>query len=233
MSKQLLLAGSALVLAFSVAGAAEKRPPVTRPPLVKKTDAKKKTRPAINIEQTFAPLAKGGYSERLTAFAALLPRAGELSAAARAEAARLRKLPEQSNPVSKRMLAFVTGSLDDLAAEVPVMAAWKPGLPQGARKVSGRRVDLTSKNQPVAEVLARAGKGWGVAIELSPAARRFKAALDLDLAGNPNMKEFLGWLAADQNLVCGHVGEKVVLVAPASVALKVNMDKAKAEANKK
>ncbi len=226
MPSKLLLAVPALALTFSVSAAAEKRPPIKRPPLVKKT--RKKTKPAIAIGKDFVALAKGGYSARLAAFAALLPRAGELAPAASAEARRLRKLPEQTNEVSRRMLAFVTGCLDDLVAEVAVMKKWKKGPSPKADKISGRTVDLTCKDLAIAKLLARASKGWGVTIELSPAARRFKAALDLELTGAPSLKEFLDWLAGDQGLVYGHVGDKIVIVPPASVTLKHNMDKAKA-----
>jgi hypothetical protein len=189
---------------------------------------KPKPQAEFEIKPPFDALVVGKADERMTAFTALIPKAAELAEAARAEAARLKALPTPEEPTAtrQRILDAATGALDALVAEAEAMKAWKPGLPAAAEKVQGKTVPMDCKDQPIGAVLKKAAAGWGLGIELSPAAVRTVGALGVDLEGSPSLRQFLEWLAAEQGLICGQSGEKVVLVPAGSLKLRENIEKA-------
>jgi hypothetical protein len=187
----------------------------------------------IEVQPPFDKLVTGDYPERLAALTALVPRAAELADAAKAEAARLRALPPpKEGSVGRRIMDFATGALDALAAESELMKTWKPGLPAAAEKVKGQKVALDCKDTAIEAVLKRGSAAWGVTLELSPAGTVLRGALDVSLVGSPTLKEFVDWLCAEQGLVCGQAGGKVVLVPPAALQLQANIEKAKGERRK-
>ena len=214
MSARLLSVFILLLAAPPSAAPAAEGEPVT---VVKKPEKRKKL--PFEITEPFNKLVTGDYAERLAAFNAMLPEAGKLAESARAEAARLRALPEQLGEVSRRVLGDAIGALDDLVAEAELAASWEKGLSPAARKVRGRTVDLTCRDKPIVELLEKASKGYGVEIELSPAARRLKATLVADLTGPPTLLQFVDWLAGAESLIYGHVGEKLVFVPAGTVEL--------------
>ena len=231
----LMLAG--LVMTAGQAGET-KSLPVRRPPLVQSDPAstappperpKEKAKPGLQVDPHFVPLVEGKFSERAAALAAALACAHDLAAPARAEAARLRALTEVERAGHRDMLDWLLGCLDDLVAEEALVRSWKKGLSKEAEAISGRTVDLTCTNSPVADVLSKASKGWGLAFELSPAARRLNSGLEMSLDGAPSLEQFVKWLAAGNELICGHAGGKLVLVPPASVKLAENIEKAAKE----
>ncbi len=182
----------------------------------------------IKVQAPFDAIFTGRrHVDRVNAFRDLLPRAGELAGAARAEAVRLRALaaPKEGS-FARSAFDFTLKSLDALAAEPEAVKSWKTGLPASAGKVAAKVVNLDCTDRPIAEVLARAAAGWGVAIELSPAATQTAAALDVSLEGAPNLKEFLEWLCGEQGLVYGCSGDRIVLALPESVKLRDNLEKA-------
>jgi len=201
---------------------------------VKDKPPKPKPQALFEVQPPFGSLVIGDYGDRVKAFMDFLPKAAELAPAAKAEAARLRALPPpEANTAAQRIMAFVTGSLDALCAEAELMKSWKKGPPPSAGKVIDKVVAMDCKEKPIADVLAKASAGWGVTFELSPAARIATGAMDVDLEGAPSLKDFLKWLADEQGLLCGFVGEKIVLTTAASVKLQENIEKAGKEKDKK
>ncbi|MHC4915878.1 MAG: hypothetical protein ACYTGB_10340 [Planctomycetota bacterium] len=214
-----LSAVSFLITLLSFASAGEsgeggRRPPLVRPP---RTDRRPRVaRPVIQVAEEFRPLATGKYSERMAAFEALLPRAAELADSAKAEARRLEALEPPDAVRVREVIAFVKGCLADLAAEAALLRAWKRGLGPRGEAAAGKSTDMTCQAKPVAAMLEKAGRGYGVKIELSPAARRIDASLDLTLDGSPTLKQFVDWLCGDRGYTCGHANGKITLVPAAS-----------------
>jgi hypothetical protein len=157
--------------------------------------------------------------KHLAALADLVERGEQLAGRAAAEAKRLRKLPKQRNERVQGVVDSVISSLETVAAERALMAKWKKGLSKKADSISGKQADMTCTNLAVGKLLRKASEGWGVTIELSPAARKFKATLDVDVEGSPTLKQFLDWLAADQGLTYGHAEGKMVFVPNCSLKL--------------
>jgi hypothetical protein len=176
-------------------------------------------RPPLVINEPFAALARGAYEDRVAALAGLLERADELAEAAQAEAARLRALPAVEISRHRQVLDFVCSALDVIPAEAAAMSSWEAGLSPEAAKISGRTCDLTCQNEQVSALLTRAGRGWGVSVSLSPAAAFMKSGLLLDLEGAPPLGEFVKWLQAEEDLVCGHVGDGLIFAPRCSAAL--------------
>jgi len=219
--RRALVSAGIVLLAALFAGAGEPQPPAKA--------AQPKPDAEIAVKPPFDKLYSSKYHrERVAALVALLPRAEELSEAAKAEAARLRGLPApEEGSAARGILDFAIGSLEAIAAEPEVIKKWKRGLPAAAQKSAEKVVALDCRDKPIAEVLRRASAGWGVSIEMSPAAWRAAGALDVSLEGSPTLGQFLDWLCAEQGLVCGASGERVVLVLPASLRLQENIEKAK------
>jgi hypothetical protein len=208
----------AALLAGALAAVGGEPPPARGPEAGKRE-------PIIEVKAPFEKLFTGKkHLDRVAALKELLPRAGELADAARTEAERLRGLPpSKEGSVTRNILEFAVRSLDALAAEPGVMKSWKAGLSPAAAKVAEKVVAMDCSDRPVSEVIRKASAGWGVPIELSPAAWPAAGALDVTLEGSPTLKEFLDWLCQEQGLVCGCSGDKVVLALPASVKLQENM----------
>jgi hypothetical protein len=176
-------------------------------------------RGAVTVQTPFSGLAAAGYSERLAAFAALLPRAAEVSAKAFVEINVLRAHQKAGRHVPRPAIE----ALEDLRAEAGLLAGWEEGLPACAEGVKGSQFTVNCSRTPVAEALRMASRSWGVRLELSPGARRLLAALDLELSGTTDLEGFLRWVTVDRSrtyggiLVVGHVGDTVVLVPAESL----------------
>ncbi len=232
MLKFVLSGCVAISIVASLARAAEKSTGVKRPPILAPgsdtSNPRSKKQPSVKfpvaVTAPFDALVTRRRSVHYAALAKLVERGHELAASAAAEARRLDKLPEHKNAGVQEVLDSVVVSLNTLCAEHATMLNWKKGLPKKADAVKGRTVDMTCKNLAVKKLLAKAEKGWGVKIELSPLARKLKATLDVDIDGAPTLKQFLDWLAADQALTYGRVGDKLVLVPACSVKLKKAID---------
>ncbi|HOX07803.1 MAG TPA: hypothetical protein PK280_15490 [Planctomycetota bacterium] len=177
---------------------------------------------AISVQEPFTGLFDGKtHSARVGALRELLPRAAEVAAAARAEAARLRALPQPPDGSARRkILDFTLQALDSLPAEAELMKSWKPGLPPSAEASAGRVVAMDCSDQSIGVILRKASAGWGLGIDLSPAAWPAAGAMDATLGGSPTLRQFLDWLCQEQGLVCGHSADRIVLVLPASVKLR-------------
>jgi len=231
------LASSTLAVAgFSGEKAGRVKRPAVRAPGGKKTGSRpakvpKKKFP-VAVTPPFDSLVTRRRSAHCAALAKLVERGHELAASAAAEATRLDRLPEHKDRGVQEVLDSVIVGLRTLCAERATMLRWKKGLPAKADAVSGKSVDLTCKNLEVAKLLARAGKGWGLKLELSPLARKLKASLDVDIEGAPTLGQFLDWLSADQALSCGHVGDTVILVPAPSVKLKKAIEAARKKKSK-
>jgi hypothetical protein len=217
-----ILGVSAVLLAGAIAVAGEEESSVKGP-------APGQQEP-IQVKAPFEKLFTGRrHQDRANAIRELLPRASELAEAARGEAARLRGLqPPKDGSVARSAFDFAVRALDGLAAEPEAMKPWKPGLSAATQKVAGKTVTMDCADRPLSEVLAKAAAGWGVPIEMSPAAAQVAGALDVTLEGSPTLTEFLDWLCAEQGLIRGCSGEKIVLVLLESVKLQERMEKAAA-----
>ena len=216
------LSAVSLLISLSFASAGEsadagRRPTLVRPASGERTPQRPRiARPLIRVADEFRPLATGKYSERMAAFRSLLPRAAELAESAKAEARRLGELEPPDQERVRDMIAFVKGCLEDLAAEAALLPGWKRGLGPKGEAAAGRTTDMTCQAKPVAAMLEKASRGYGVKIELSPTARRIDSSLDLTLDGSPTLKQFVDWLCADRGYTCGHADGKIFLVPAAS-----------------
>ncbi len=175
----------------------------------------------VKFAGPFAGLANWKYSERIKAYKLLVARGGELSVQAAAEAKRLEALPRHKNDSVQEVIGFAVLLLKELVAENKLMQSWKKGLPAKAAAISGQRKNVSCVNKKLGKTLRDVSSSWGVSIELSPVAKRLVGRLDVTLEGEPTLKEFLSWLAAQENLSYGRSAGKVVFVPQCSLKMKV------------